>query len=79
MPSLHVNRFGVALTTGLLACGGDKGSVDTASANPLSQLTSAVSSIEKMSNSMAATANRKPVRQSAIRCCSIICRGASMG
>jgi hypothetical protein len=51
----------VALTFGLAACSGDKGSVETASANPLSQLTSAVSSIEKMSNSMAATANRKPV------------------
>jgi hypothetical protein len=61
MPHCTSTALAVALTTGLLACGGDKGSVDTATANPLSQLTSAVSSIEKMSNSMAATANRKPV------------------
>src|SRR4051812_17893501 len=61
MPHCTSTALAVALTTGLLACGGDKGSVDTATANPLSQLTSAGSSIQKMSNSMAATANRKPV------------------
>jgi hypothetical protein len=51
----------IALTTGLAACGGDNGSNDTASGSPLSQLTSAVSQLEKMSQGMAAAANRKPV------------------
>ena len=51
----------IALTTGLAACGGDKGSNDTASGNPLSQLTSAASQLEKATKSMAATADRKPV------------------
>jgi hypothetical protein len=45
--------FVIALTTGLAACGGgDKGS---------SQLTSAVSQMEKMTAGMTAAANRKPV------------------
>ena len=52
----------IALTTGLAACGGDKGTDgNTASGNSLSQLTSAVSQMEKMSKEMAAAADRKPV------------------
>lgn len=53
--------FMIALTTGLAACGGDKGSDATATGNPMSQLTSAVSQMEKMSKGMTASANRKPV------------------
>ena len=54
--------FVIALTTGLAACGGDKGrDGNTASGNSLSQLTSAVSQMEKMSKEMAAAADRKPV------------------
>ncbi|HEY8195349.1 MAG TPA: hypothetical protein VIG04_00110 [Gemmatimonadales bacterium] len=49
----------IALTTGLAACGGDKG--PDAKANPMSQLTSAVSQMEKMTQGMTASANRKPV------------------
>ena len=52
----------IALTTGLAACGGDKGSDgNTTSGNPMSQLTSAVSQMEKMTKGMAASADRKPV------------------
>ena len=52
----------IALTTGLAACGGDKGSDgNTTTGNPLSQLTSAVSQMEKMSKEMTANADRKPV------------------
>jgi len=51
--------FVIAFTTGLAACGGDKG--PDAKANPMSQLTSAASQMEKMTQGMAATANRKPV------------------
>jgi len=46
----------VGLTAGLAACGGDTGS-----GNSLSQLTSAVSQMEKMTKGMAAAADRKPV------------------
>jgi len=54
--------FVIALTTGLAACGGDKGSdTNTTTGNPLSQLTSAVSQMEKMSKGMTSSANRKPV------------------
>ncbi len=54
--------FIIALTTGLAACGGDKGSdTNTTTGNPLSQLTSAVSQMEKMSKGMTSSANRKPV------------------
>jgi hypothetical protein len=53
--------FVIALTTGLTACGGDRDSKDAASGNPMSQLTSAVSQMEKMSKEMAAAADRKPV------------------
>ena len=49
--------FVMALTAGLAACGGDKGSND----NALSQLTSAVSQMEKMTKGMTAAADRKPV------------------
>ncbi|MGZ5384242.1 MAG: hypothetical protein ACXWH0_09695 [Acidimicrobiia bacterium] len=49
----------IALTTGLAACGGDKG--PDAKANPMSQVTSAVSQMEKMTQGMTASANRKPV------------------
>lgn len=52
----------IALSTGLAACGGDKSSDgNTTTGNPMSQLTSAVSQMEKMSKGMTATANRKPV------------------
>ena len=51
--------FVIAFTTGLAACGGDKG--PGSKDNPVSQLTSAVSQMEKMTQGMAATANRKPV------------------
>ena len=52
----------IALTTGLVACGGDKGAdTNTTSGNPLSQLTSAVSQMEKMSKGLTASADRKPV------------------
>ena len=51
--------FVIAFTTGLAACGGDKG--PDAKANPMSQLTSAVSQMEKMTQGMTASANRKPV------------------
>ncbi|MEA2724774.1 MAG: hypothetical protein QOH59_2545 [Gemmatimonadales bacterium] len=52
----------IALTSGLAACGGDKGADgNTASRNSFSQLTSAVSQMEKMSKGMAASADRKPV------------------
>ena len=51
--------FVIAFTTGLAACGGDKG--PDATANPLSQITSAVSQMEKMTQGMTASANRKPV------------------
>jgi hypothetical protein len=53
--------FVVALTIGLAACGGDKGETNNTTGNPLSQLTSAVSQMEKMSNAMTASADRKPV------------------
>ena len=49
----------IAFTTGLAACGGDKG--PDAKANPMSQITTAVSQMEKMTQGMTATANRKPV------------------
>jgi hypothetical protein len=48
----------IALATNLSACGGSDKPV---SGNPLSQLTSAVSQMEKMSKGMADAANRKPV------------------
>ncbi len=51
----------IALST-LAACGGDKGSdTNTNPGNSLSQLTSAVSQMEKMSKGLAASADRKPV------------------
>jgi hypothetical protein len=54
--------FVIALTTGLAACGGDKSSDgNTTTGNPMSQLTSAVSQMEKMSKGMASAADRKPV------------------
>lgn len=49
--------FVMALTVGLAACGGDQGS----NSNALSQLTSAVSQMEKMTKGMTAAADRKPV------------------
>ena len=54
--------FVIALTTSLSACGGDKGSDgSTTTGSPMSQLTAAVSQMEKMSKGMTAAANRKPV------------------
>jgi hypothetical protein len=51
----------IALTTGLAACGGDKGDSRSTGGNSLSQLTSAVSQMERMSKGMASAADRKPV------------------
>jgi hypothetical protein len=51
----------IALTSSLTACGGDKGSNVTTTGNPLSQLTSAVGQMEKMSKGMSEAAARKPV------------------
>ena len=62
MPHRASAALMIAFTTSLAACGGDKGSDgNTASGNSLSQLTSAVSQMEKMSQGMAAAADRKPV------------------
>lgn len=57
----HSSSF--ALIIALAACGGgDKGpDGSTTTGNPMSQLTSAVSQMEKMSKEMTAAGNRKPV------------------
>ncbi len=61
----------VGLTAGLAACGGDTGS-----GNSLSQLTSAVSQMEKMTKGMAAAADRNRSRRSVSKCSSTTCQRA---